>query len=142
MLKTLESPLDNKEIQPVHPKGNQPWIFIARADAEAQAPILWPPDAKNDSLEKTLMLGKIEGGREEKGTTEGKMDGGIIDSMDISLSKLWETVKDREAWRAAVHGDELDTTEQYHTEQLHWPKKPLCSDSSFPPPNPGQPLIF
>ena len=58
--KTLESPLDCKEIQPVHPKGNQSLIFIGRTDAEAEAPILWPPDVKNDSLEKTLVLGKIE----------------------------------------------------------------------------------
>ena len=59
----LESPLDCKKIKPVHPKGNQAWILIGRTDAEAEAPILWPPDAKNDSFEKTLMLGKIEGGR-------------------------------------------------------------------------------
>ena len=61
--KTPESPLDCKEIQPVHPKGNQSWIFIGRTDAEAEVPILWPPDARTDSLEKTMMLGKIEGGR-------------------------------------------------------------------------------
>ena len=60
---TLESPLDSKEFQPVHPKGNQSKIFIGRTDAEAETPILWPPDAKNHSLEKTLMLGKIKGGR-------------------------------------------------------------------------------
>ena len=61
--KTLESPLDCKEIQPVHPKGDQSWVFIGRTDAEAETPILWPPDARADSLEKTLMLGKIEGRR-------------------------------------------------------------------------------
>ena len=61
--KTLESPLDNKEIQPVNPKGNQSWVFIGKTDAEAETPILWPPDVKTDSLEKTLMLGKIEGRR-------------------------------------------------------------------------------
>ena len=74
--KTLESPLDRKEIQPVNPKGNQSWMFIGRTDAEAEAPILWPPDAKNslDSLEKTLMLGKIEG-RRRRGCIEDKMVG-------------------------------------------------------------------
>ena len=61
--KTLESPLDRKEIQPVHPKGDQSWVFIGRTDVEAETPIVWPPDAKDDSLEKTLMLGKIDGGR-------------------------------------------------------------------------------
>ena len=61
--KILESPLDCKEIQPVHPKGDQSWVFIGSTDAEADTPILWPPDANSDSLEKTLMLGKIEGSR-------------------------------------------------------------------------------
>ena len=71
--KTLESPLDCKKIQPIHPKGNQPWILIGRTDAEAEAPILWPPDGKNWPIGKTLMLGKIEG--EEQGTTEDEMVG-------------------------------------------------------------------
>ena len=72
--KTLESPLDCKEIQPIYPKGDQSWVFIGRTDVEAESPILWLPDAKFDSLEKTLMLSGI-GGQEEKGTTEDEMAG-------------------------------------------------------------------
>ena len=91
--KTLESPLDCKEIKPVNPKGNQPWIFIGRTDIEAEAPILWPPDAKNQLIRKDPDAGK-DGGQ-EKGVTENET-GGIIDSMDTSLNKLQDIVKDRE----------------------------------------------
>ena len=93
--KTLESPLDCKEIQPVHPKGDQSWVFIGRTDTEAETPIL--------SLEKTLMLGKIEG-RRKRGLQRLRCLDGITDSMDISVSKLQELVIDREDWRATVHG--------------------------------------
>ena len=94
--KTLESPLDCKEIQPVHPRGNQSWIFIGRTDAEAEAPILWPPYVKSHSLEKTLMPAKMEG-RRRRGWQWMRMLDDITNSMDMNLGTLQEMVKDREA---------------------------------------------
>ena len=101
--KILESPLDCREIQPVHPKGDQSWVFTGRTDIENETPILWPPDVKNDSLEKTLMMGKIEG-RRRRGRQRMRWLEGIIDSMDMGLSEFQELVMEREAWRAAVYG--------------------------------------
>ena len=98
-----ESPLDSKEIQLVHVKGNQSWIFIGRTDAEAEAPILWPPDAKSWLIWKDPDAGQ-DRRQKEKGTTEDEMVNGITYWMGMSLGKLQELVIDREAWHAEVHG--------------------------------------
>ena len=116
--KTLESPLDSKEIKPVNPKGNQPWIFIGRTDAEAL--ILWPPDGKSQLIGKDPSAGK-DWGQEEKGVTEDEMVDSISDSLDMNLSKLQEIVMDRELWHAAVRWvTESDITEWLNNNKNYW----------------------
>ena len=102
--KTLESPLDCKEIQRVHPKGNQPWIFIGRTDAEAETPILWPSDAKSWLIWKDTSNRVWCWERLKVGWQRMRWLDCITDSMNMSLSKVWEMVMDREAWHSTIHG--------------------------------------
>ena len=120
--KTLKSHLDCKEIKPVNPKGNQPWIFIGRTDTEGEDPVVWPPNVKSQLTGKDIDAGK-DWRQEEKGTTGDEMVGQHHWLNGMSLSKFWEMVKDREAWRAAVSPwgcKELDMTQQLNNNEDYW----------------------
>ena len=117
--KTLESPLDCKEIQPVHPKGDQSWVFTGRTDVEAETPILWPPDVKSWLIWKDLDAGK-DWGKEEKGTTEDEMVGCYHRLNGHEFGWTPELVMHKVAWHAAVHGITKSRTRLSNWTELNW----------------------